>query len=165
MIHADNYPIHCWTGEIDGRSKVANIYMTSHITRLYGARNLYGFSAAPGSFRSPNLQQHCSPEEVHMMDTDPRLQVYFYNYEQACATAVYGAVAQEPLDVIRKRQDSGGKGEEGSSTGLYLEGSAVAGPTPKDAEISLEYGHAEWAFDAKKEAELWEASQKLVGTA
>lgn len=82
--------------------------------------------------------------------------MYFGSYEQACATAVYAAVAREPLDFLL----SGG----GRGWALYLEGCAVAGPAPKDAVDALEYGYAEWAFDADKEAKLWELSQRLVGT-
>ncbi|KAH7025147.1 uncharacterized protein B0I36DRAFT_251281 [Microdochium trichocladiopsis] len=141
------------------QSKISNIYMASQITRLHGNQNLYGFSATPGSFVSPNLQQHCTPEELSGWKSDPRLAVSYYNYEQACATAVYGALAQEPINFVKAQNR--GKGE--ASTGLYLEGSAVAGPVPKDAVDLLEYGHAEWAFDADKEAKLWNLSKKLVG--
>lgn len=89
--------------------------------------------------------------------------MYFGSYEQACATAVYAAVSQEPLDFLLSG-GGGGEGGEGGG-GLYLEGCAVAGPAPKDAVDALEYGYAEWAFDADKEAKLWELSQRLVGTA
>ncbi|KXJ90805.1 hypothetical protein Micbo1qcDRAFT_195681 [Microdochium bolleyi] len=143
-----------------GRSKVANIYMTSQIERLYGAQHLHGFSASPGSFKSPNLQQHCTPEEMALWTTDPRLKVYFYNYEQACATAVYGAVAKEPVEFVVKQNSSRDKGD---GTGLYLEGCAVAGPVPEDAVDLLEYGYSQWAFDREKEEKLWELSKKLVG--
>ncbi|KAH7007924.1 uncharacterized protein B0I36DRAFT_300704 [Microdochium trichocladiopsis] len=143
-----------------GQSKIANIYMTSHITRLYGDRNLYGFSATPGSFMSPNLQQHCTAEEMRMWQEDPRLRVFHASYEQACATAVYGAVAKEPLEYVRRQ--NAGRGP-GGGTGLYLDGCSVAGPVPEDAVDLLEFGYAEWAFDPEKEARLWELSKKLVG--
>ncbi|KAL8718360.1 MAG: hypothetical protein Q9181_008214, partial [Wetmoreana brouardii] len=69
-----------------------------------------------------------------------RNQKYMTNQEQACATSIYGAVSSE-LE---------GKG------GLYLEGASVAvKPCPPDGD-GVEYGYAEWAFDQKKEEQLWE---------
>ncbi|KAH7025917.1 uncharacterized protein B0I36DRAFT_375897 [Microdochium trichocladiopsis] len=152
---SDIYP----SEKIYSQSKVSNIYMTSQITRLYGDQKLYGFSAASGSFVSPNLNQHSTAEEQSSWTSNPRLVVSLYSFEQACATVVYGAVAQEPVDFV-KGQDRG-KGE--ASTGLYLEGSAVAGPLPKDAVDFFEHGHTPWEFDADKEAKLWDLSKKLVG--
>lgn len=126
-------------------SKVANIYMATHLDRLYGSLGLRGFSVSPGSFESPNLQRH-SREEMAAAVGNPRLQKYFYNLEQACATSVYGAVSAE-LE---------GRG------GLYLEGASVAGPIPEGGDV-VEYGYGPRAFDREKEEKLWELSKKMVG--
>ncbi|KAI8626946.1 short-chain dehydrogenase [Xylariaceae sp. FL1651] len=128
-----------------GSSKTANIYMTNHIERLYGAQGLHGYSVHPGSFVSPNLQKH-SEAEMEAVAHDEKFKRYISSTEQACATTVYGAVSRE-LE---------GKG------GLYLEGASTAIlPIPEDAGL-FDYGYAEWAFDQEKEEKLWELSKKMV---
>ena len=129
-----------------GSSKTANIYMTTQIERLYGSQGLHGYSVHPGSFESPNLQKH-SQKEMQAARDDQRMQRYFTNLEQACATSVYGAVSRE-LE---------GRG------GLYLEGASVAvHPCPPDGH-GFEYGYASWAFDEAGEKKLWELSKTMVG--
>lgn len=95
---------------------------------------------------SPNLQRY-SQEEMKAVMQDRRAQVYLSSLEQACATTVYGALSSE-LE---------GKG------GLYLEGASVAVHQVPDDGDALEYGFGSWAFDEKKEKELWELSKTLVG--
>ncbi|ORY65534.1 uncharacterized protein BCR38DRAFT_474407 [Pseudomassariella vexata] len=128
-----------------GSSKTANIYMANAIERRYGARGLHGLSLNPGSFVSPNLQQHCQ-ESIDAAQEVDRMQKYFVSLEQACATSVYGAVSK----------DLEGKG------GLYLEGASVAGPVPEDGD-AVEYGYAMWAFDEGKEEQLWRVSERMIG--
>ncbi|OTA96397.1 hypothetical protein M434DRAFT_392836 [Hypoxylon sp. CO27-5] len=137
-------------GEYDGwaaygQSKTANIYMANQIERLYGAQGLHGYSLNPGSFASPNLQKFCQ-DEMEATKNNERMQKYFVNLEQACATSVYAAVSK----------DLEGKG------GLYLEGASIAGPVPPGGDV-IEYGYGKWAFDPEKEERLWEISKKLVG--
>ncbi|KAH8671055.1 hypothetical protein BX600DRAFT_509761 [Xylariales sp. PMI_506] len=127
-----------------GASKTANIYMSTELDRLYGARGLRGYSVSPGSFVSPNLQKFCV-EEMAEAERDPRVSKYLSNPEQGAATVVYGAVAR----------DLEGKG------GLYLEGASIAGPCPPDGD-NIEYGYGSWAFDEVKERQLWELSKKMV---
>ncbi|KAI5927023.1 short-chain dehydrogenase [Camillea tinctor] len=128
-----------------GQSKTANIYMANQIERLYGSQGLHGYSLSPGSFFSPNLQKYCQ-DEVEAAKDNERMMKYFVNYEQACATSIYGALSK----------DLEGRG------GLYLEGASVAGPVPADSDI-IEYGYSTWAFDREKEEKLWEVSKKMVG--
>ncbi len=129
-----------------GSSKTANIYMTTQIERLYGSQGLHGYSVHPGAFKSPNLQKY-SQEEMKTVMEDKRMQKYFTNIEQACATSVYGAISRE-LE---------GKG------GLYLEGASIAEhPCPPDGN-EIEYGYGSWAYDQTKEEALWELSKTMVG--
>ena len=102
----------------------------------------------PGSFESPNLQAQ-SQEEMNSARSNERMQKYFTNLEQACATSVYGAVSSEVE----------GKG------GLYLEGASIAvHPCPPDGGAG-EYGYWSWAFDQSKEEELWAVSKVMVKVA
>ena len=122
--------------------------MTNQIDRLYGSKGLHGYSVHPGSFKSPNLQV-LSTAEMDLVMKDERMQKYMTNLEQACATSVYGAVSQE----LEWRG------------GLYLEGASVAvHPCPPDGD-GAEYGYGSWAFDQKKEEELWELSKSMAGVA
>ncbi|KAI8633716.1 NAD(P)-binding protein [Xylariaceae sp. FL1651] len=128
-----------------GQSKTANIYMANQIERLYGTQGLHGYSVSPGSFYSPNLQKYCL-DDVEKAKGVERMAKYFGNPEQGASTSVFGAVSK----------DIEGRGA------LYLEGTAIAGPAPPDADL-IEYGYAEWAFDQEKEEKLWELSKKMVG--
>ncbi|KAI0179091.1 short-chain dehydrogenase [Hypoxylon sp. FL1284] len=128
-----------------GQSKTANVYMANQIERLYGARGLHGYSLNPGSFESPNLQQHCQ-EEMAAGKGDARISKYLMSLEQGCATTVYAAVSAE----LERRG------------ALYLEGAAIAGPAPPDAD-AVEYGYAAWAFDPDAERRLWDISKEMVG--
>lgn len=128
-----------------GASKTANILMASGVERRLGARRVHGLALNPGTFESPNLQRHCVDEMAAGL-RDPRLRAYLCSVPQGAATSVYGAVSAE-LE---------GRG------GLYLEGAAVAGPCPPDADV-LEFGYGSWAFDQEMEEQLWEMSAKMVG--
>ncbi|KAI1865913.1 uncharacterized protein JN550_008171 [Neoarthrinium moseri] len=130
-----------------GSSKTANIHMATQIERLYGGSCLHGYSLNPGSMVSPNLQKFC-PDEIAAIKGNERMEKYFVNMEQGCATSVYGAVSK----------DLEAKG------GLYLEGASIAGPCPEDGD-QVEYGYGSWAFDKEKEEQLWELSKKMVGIA
>ena len=153
-----------------GASKTANIYMTTQIERLFGSssssppsasseqqqqqqkqqKRIHGYAVHPGAFVSPNLQKH-SAADMEAVSADLRIQKYFTNVQQACATSVYAAVSA----------DLEGRG------GLYLEGCSVVGPSPAGdgAENMLEYGHGSWAFDEGLEKRLWEKSLEWVKAA
>ncbi|KAM5349558.1 hypothetical protein ACJ41O_006063 [Fusarium nematophilum] len=127
-----------------GSSKTANVYMTNHTERLYGARGLHAYSVHPGAFVSPNLQKHSQAEMGAL--TGERVNKYMTSQDQACATSIYGAVSSEL---------------EGQG-GFYLEGASKSvSPCPPEGD-AMEYGYASWAYDKEKEENLWEMSKKWV---
>jgi hypothetical protein len=104
---------------------MANIYMATHIDRLYGAQDLHGLSVHPEAFVSPNIQKF-SQTKMEAIMKDKRVLEYLSSLEQACATTIYGAVSAE-LEGIG---------------GLYLEGASVAiHPLPSDGN-ALEYRYS-----------------------
>ncbi|KAH6999311.1 hypothetical protein EDB80DRAFT_724567 [Ilyonectria destructans] len=134
---------HPWVGY--SQSKLANLWTANEIEHRYGALGLHAFSVQPGP-TGTGLYQHLSAEDVAASQSDPALGKIFKTPQQGAATSVWGAVA-------KSLEGKGGK---------YLE----------DCQISKEWdptsgewapGHASFAYDEKKEAELWAKSVELVG--
>ncbi|KAH8654752.1 hypothetical protein BGZ61DRAFT_594646 [Ilyonectria robusta] len=114
------------------------------IERRYGALGLHAFSVQPGP-TGTGLYQHLSAEDIAASQSDPALGKIFKTPQRGAAISVWGAVA-------KALEGKGGK---------YLE----------DCQISKEWypasgewapGHASFAYDEKKEAELWAKSVELV---
>ncbi|KAL7758428.1 hypothetical protein ACKLNR_010855 [Fusarium oxysporum f. sp. zingiberi] len=139
-INFDNGEYNGWMAYAS--SKVANIYMTNQIERLYGAQGLHAYTLHPGAFISPNLQKFSKAETEALSQGDDRLKKYMMSQDQACATTIYGAVSGE-LE---------GQGR------LYLEGASKSGPCPAGSD-AVEYGSASWSQDNTKEEELWERAR------
>ncbi|KAH6977596.1 short-chain dehydrogenase [Ilyonectria sp. MPI-CAGE-AT-0026] len=138
-----NNVYHPWVAY--SQSKLANIWTANEIEHRYSALGLHAFSVQPGP-TGTGLYQHLSAEDVAASQSDPALGKIFKTPQQGAATSVWGAVA---------------KALEGKG-GSYLE----------DCQISKEWdptsgewapGYASFAYDEKKEAELWAKSVELVG--
>ncbi|RSM05048.1 hypothetical protein CEP52_006486 [Fusarium oligoseptatum] len=143
-INFDNGEYNGWMAYAS--SKVANIYMTNQLERLYGSHGLHTYTLHPGAFISPNLQKFSRAETEALSQGDDRLKKYMMSQDQACATTIYGAIS----------------GELEGQGGLYLEGASTSGPCPPHSD-AVEYGYASWAQDKGKEEELWEKSKKWAG--
>ncbi|KAH7127315.1 hypothetical protein EDB81DRAFT_764499 [Dactylonectria macrodidyma] len=127
-----------------GQSKTANIHMANQIERLYGFQGVHGLALAPGGVQT-SIGQHLS-EEAKALFADPKVQIFLKSVEQGAATTIFAAVGRE-LE---------GKG------GIYLENCEIGSPAPENA-TPIDYGYAPWAFDQKKEENLWQLSLELVG--
>ena len=144
-IHFDNMNLE---GEYDpwvayGQSKTAMIYMTNEIERRYGSRGLHGLSLMPGGIAT-ELQKHVPETTKSAWYSNEDTQKFMKNTAQGSATTILAAVD--------KKWE--GKG------GVYLEDCQEAIPMPPGGRGAV--GFAPHAFDAEKEARLWDAAMKMV---
>jgi NAD(P)-dependent dehydrogenase (short-subunit alcohol dehydrogenase family) len=128
-----------------GQSKIAMIYMTNEIDRLYGPRHLHAMSVMPGGIMT-NLQQHFSEETKAGWEKNEEVQKILKSVEQGAATTVIAAVGRE-------WQGKGGKYLEDCEEAVTFEV-----PPPYGAR-----GYAKHAYDKEQEERLWYESHKWVG--
>jgi NAD(P)-dependent dehydrogenase (short-subunit alcohol dehydrogenase family) len=128
-----------------GQSKTANIYMANEIERRYGSRGLHATSVHPGLIAT-GLMQHMDPTMVEAFKKDEGMYKLTKSPEQGAATTVWAAIGRE-------WEKKGGE---------YL---AECGKTTRgnDNHEIGGVGFAGHAYDAEKEARLWEDSLKMVG--
>ncbi|OAG05693.1 putative short-chain dehydrogenase [Paraphaeosphaeria sporulosa] len=128
-----------------GQSKLANLWMANHITRLYAPQNLFANAVHPGVIFTP-LVKHMDAAELEEVRQDEEKMKGIKSVEQGAATTVWAAV---------------GKCWEGKG-GKYLENVRVSPPAPEDADFIVE-GYSKLAYDEAGEKKLWETSNALVG--
>ncbi|KAL5382802.1 hypothetical protein DPSP01_006358 [Paraphaeosphaeria sporulosa] len=128
-----------------GQSKLANLWMANHITRLYAPQNLFANAVHPGVIFTP-LVKHMDAAELEEVRQDEEKMKGIKSVEQGAATTVWAAV---------------GKCWEGKG-GKYLENVRVSPPAPEDADLIVE-GYSKLAYDEAGEKKLWETSNALVG--
>jgi NAD(P)-dependent dehydrogenase (short-subunit alcohol dehydrogenase family) len=141
------------------QSKLANVYMTSEISRRYGATadamdkpGVWGFAIHPGGIKT-GLQQHDAgvvPELLrswYMMRNIMKILNMMKSPEQGAATTVLAAV---------------GKRFEGTGA-MYMEDCGEAVPV-KDGWGLLDDGYLPGRTDNEQDAKrLWDVSCRLVG--
>ena len=130
-------------------SKIANVYMTNHLTRLYESRGVVGLAVHPGGIRTGLQDQPGKIKEVltwyYLMNLRKTLN-YVKSPEQGAATTVWAATAQ-CLE---------GKG------GLYLENCMVSEKV-KDGWGLIDPGYTEATYDEKAAERMWVESLRLLG--
>lgn len=119
--------------------------MANELDRRYGSKDLHAFSLHPGGIWT-GLQVHMGEEVIAKYKENEFVNNYMLSPEQGAATSVWAAVAKE-------WEGKGGK---------YLEFCQVSPPV-KDGFGQLDMGYAPYAYDEKKEGQLWKKSLELVG--
>ncbi|CAL8469736.1 g9278 [Coccomyxa elongata] len=127
-----------------GQSKTSNIWMATEIERRYGSKGLHANAVHPGGIRT-NLQRHMDPDIMSKM-LDPYTK-HMKSPEQGAATTVWAATAKQ-------WEGTGGK---------FLEDCSVSKPFNPETDSMLN-GYAPHAYLRESAQELWELSNKLVGT-
>lgn len=127
-----------------GQSKTANIYMANEIERRYSGQGLHSWSLHPGGI-STGLQVHVDFGDL--MDV-PEVRRYLKSPAQGASTTIVAALDKE-------LEGTGGK---------YLDDTQVSPEmSPESQAMSIEPGHAPWAYDVDQAKRLWEVSSKIVG--
>jgi NAD(P)-dependent dehydrogenase (short-subunit alcohol dehydrogenase family) len=126
-----------------GQSKLAQIYMSNYVDRVFGPRGLHALSVMPGGIAT-NLQQHLDEATRKSMTTDPATYNWLKSPEQGAATTVLAAVGKE-------WEGKGGK---------YLENCDEAKAQPLIPSVM---GFASYAYDADKEERTWHLTLKTLG--
>ncbi|KAK0755288.1 hypothetical protein N5P37_012114 [Trichoderma harzianum] len=131
-----------------GQSKLANVYTASEIERRYGAQGLHAWSVHPGGIRT-GLQ---APSTFDIKDwlvvikSGPMATLNtMMNAEQGASTSVWAALS-------RDLEGQGGK---------YCERNRFSEPLKKGWKM-IDPGHAEWCYDEKAAARLYDLSMKEV---
>lgn len=127
------------------QSKTANLWTANQIDRLYGSLGLHAWSVQPGP-SGTGLYRHMSQKDIQMSQSDPTIAKIFKTAEQGAATSVWAAISPA-------LEGQGGK---------YLENCQISRPWNPASGIWAP-GHASFAYDEKKESELWAESLELVG--
>lgn len=127
------------------QSKLANLYTSNTINRLYSSQGLTSNAVMPGGIMS-GLQSSLPPSLLESWKGDSEFMKAWKSTEQGAATSVWAAVGKE-LE---------GRG------GLYLEDCGVAERAVEGAHMGLP-GYGWNAFDEKAEDRLWEVSLEMVG--
>ncbi|GAC1445636.1 MAG: SDR family NAD(P)-dependent oxidoreductase [Mycobacteriales bacterium] len=128
-----------------GQSKTANVLFTLELDRRWGPRGVHAFAVHPGVIMT-ELSRHLTADDLTALRSGSRpasAPLTLVGVDEGAATQVWAATSPE-LD---------GRG------GLYLEGCAVAGPTPGDGTA----GYAPHAVDPEAAARLWAWSEREVG--
>jgi NAD(P)-dependent dehydrogenase (short-subunit alcohol dehydrogenase family) len=128
-------------------SKLASVYMSNEIDRLYGADGLHATSLHPGAVNT-NIGRHMGPEWVAALLKNEAILKIVQTAEQGAATTVVAAVGKE-------WEDKGGK---------YLEDSEEAKQGVDDNQV-FSAGWVPRTYDPESEARLWKKSLELVGIA
>ncbi|KAL6806405.1 NAD(P)-binding protein [Trichoderma sp. SZMC 28013] len=131
-----------------GQSKLANVYTASEIERRYGAQGLHAWSVHPGGIRT-GLQ---APSTFDIKDwlvvvkSGPMATLNsMMNAEQGASTSVWAALSRE-------LEGQGGK---------YCERNRFSEPLKKGWKM-IDPGHAEWCYDEKAAARLYDLSMKEI---
>ncbi|KAK4062982.1 hypothetical protein Trihar35433_8777 [Trichoderma harzianum] len=131
-----------------GQSKLANVYTASEIERRYGAQGLHAWSVHPGGIRT-GLQ---APSTFDIKDwlvvikSGPMATLNtMMNAEQGASTSVWAALS-------RDLEGQGGK---------YCERNRFSEPLKKGWKM-IDPGHAEWCYDEKAAARLYDLSMKEI---
>ncbi|KKP02849.1 oxidoreductase [Trichoderma harzianum] len=131
-----------------GQSKLANVYTASEIERRYGAQGLHAWSVHPGGIRT-GLQ---APSTFDIKDilviikSGPIATLNtMMNAEQGASTSVWAALS-------RDLEGQGGK---------YCERNRFSEPLKKGWKM-IDPGHAEWCYDEKAAARLYDLSMKEI---
>ncbi|KAF2170864.1 hypothetical protein M409DRAFT_63901 [Zasmidium cellare ATCC 36951] len=135
-----------------GQSKLANIFMTTELTRRYSSQGLLGLAVHPGGiFEGSQLTRYMTEEDSagFTKESMERIQKVNKTPEQGAATTVWAAVS--------------GRFEDVANGGRYL-GDVGESPLASDDEV-FEYtaAYAGHAFDEEGERRLWEVSCEAVG--
>lgn len=125
-----------------GQSKLAQIYLSNYVDRVFGPQGLHATSLMPGGILT-NLQQHVSQEEKDGWKRDDKIVNFMKSAEQGAATTLLAALGAE-------WEAKGGK---------YLEDCTVAKFEPL---VPFTCGVATWAYDEEKEDKLWELTLGLL---
>ncbi|KAF4336789.1 alcohol dehydrogenase [Fusarium beomiforme] len=128
------------------QSKLANIWMANHITRLYASQSLFSTSVHPGLIFTPAARAMPSGYWNALL-ADENQARYIKNEEQGAATTVWAAVG-------RVWEGKGGK---------YLEDVSVRDFAPNVPDISVA-GPSKLAYNPEGEERLWEVSHNLLGS-
>ncbi|KAH7230213.1 uncharacterized protein BKA55DRAFT_545505 [Fusarium redolens] len=128
-----------------GQSKTANIYFANEIERRYGSQGLHGLSVHPGEIDT-GLSRYLDPEFIAQAASSEALQKRLKSPQQGAATTVWAAISKQ-------WEGTGGK---------LLNDVAEAEPAD-ESNGRFSKGYAKHAYDAEKEARLWNDSLKLVG--
>ncbi|KAH8596154.1 hypothetical protein B0O99DRAFT_621155 [Bisporella sp. PMI_857] len=135
-------PYESWTAY--GQSKLANIYMTNYIDRVYSTQGLRATSVHPGGIIS-GLMKDMDPQLVAGFMADEAKMRSLKSWGQGAATTTIAAVGKE-------WEDRGGK---------YL---VDCEETVMERGIAGEKeGFVSQTYDEDKEARLWKDSLELVG--
>lgn len=131
-----------------GQSKLANVYTASEIERRYGAQGLHAWSVHPGGIRT-GLQ---APSTFDIKDwlvvikSGPMATLNtMMNAEQGASTSLWAALS-------RDLEGQGGK---------YCERNRFSEPLKKGWKM-IDPGHAEWCYDEKAAARLYDLSMKEI---
>ncbi|KAL7789711.1 NAD(P)-binding protein [Trichoderma afarasin] len=131
-----------------GQSKLANVYTASEIERRYGAQGLHAWSVHPGGIRT-GLQ---APSTFDIKDwlvvikSGPMATLNtMMNAEQGASTSVWAALS-------RDLEGQGGK---------YCERNRFSEPLKKGWKM-IDPGHAEWCYDEKAAARLYDLAMKEI---
>ncbi|KAI5923988.1 putative short-chain dehydrogenase [Camillea tinctor] len=125
------------------RSKLAMIWASNHLHRLYHARGLRSLALSPGAVWSENLLCYAAPAQRAAWQSDGEMMRRMQNTAQGAATSVWAATA-------------GVWGEEGRG-GRYLVNCSEAGPGEGDD------GFGANCYDEEGEERLWRVSLEMVG--
>ena len=127
-----------------GQSKTASIWTANEIDRRYASQGLHAFSLHPGGIQT-DLLRHVPGDQKNAWDGDEKLARYWKSPEQGAATSVWAAVA-------KRLEGQGGK---------YLEDCQIA-DVYDSSKGTWAPGHAEWAFDAAGQMQLWIESLSML---
>lgn len=128
-----------------GQSKLAQIYMSNYVDRVFGPQGIHALSVMPGGIAS-NLQKHFPEADRQDMMTNPTKFNFLKSTEQGAATTVLAAVGKE-------WEGRGGK---------YLEDCRESTSEPL---IPGMVGFKEYAYDVEKENRTWKLTLGTLGLA
>ncbi|KAF2802285.1 putative short-chain dehydrogenase [Mytilinidion resinicola] len=127
-----------------GQSKTANIWMATHIDRIYGPRGVHAVAVHPGGALTA-LHQNVPAEMIAAWGADPNMMASMMAPDQGAATTTWAAVA----------------GVWEGKGGKYLSECGVGGPA-KDLGSVLDPGYGPYAFDREGEERLWDVSCEMA---
>ncbi|KJZ73472.1 hypothetical protein HIM_07028 [Hirsutella minnesotensis 3608] len=125
-----------------GQTKLAQLYMANYVDRHFGPRGLHALSLMPGGILT-GLMQNMPSDSLKRWEANPEAANHRKNPEQGAATTIVAALARE-------WEGKGGK---------YLEDCREA---PTEPFVPFQRGRASYAYDEKKEEDLWKATVALL---
>ena len=126
-------------------AKLAAVYLTNKIERLYGAQGLHATSVHPGAINT-NISRNLPAESLEQIMNNAFVLKILKSPEQGAATTVWAAIGKE-------WEAKGGR---------YLEDVSEAERGADDGQV-FGVGYVSQTYDVDEENRLYEESLKLVG--